>query len=293
MRRRYPFVFTCLAVATAPFTGVDVVWFFSLSDIFLTLAIGTLGVSVVRDESIRLPQATLYVAIAGVSLLIVDLVAVPNASNSVIAFQWARTRAGTVMTFIAVVVTIESRHDIHVLLRLLACSLFLVAVLTIFHSLGVVAFDPDLLRSRSIFGVTIPFPRTLGVPMDYGNFGIYMSLGVAYLMYEFAEFRNLWAAAALPVVLLAVLISQSRSTWAAITVVVLAMIAVDLACRSRTDDLTVRERTLALLGVSLFPVGLLVFVRELISINPATLASRVGGYHDAFMIYLQHPLTRA
>jgi len=290
MRRRYPFAFTCLAVATAPFTGVDVVWFFSLSDLFLTLAIGTLGVAVVLDSSIRLPRSTLYVTIAAVSLLSIELIAVPNASNSFLAFQWARTRAGTVMMFLAVIGTVESLHDIHVLLRLLACSLFVVAVLTVLHSLGVVAFGADLLRSRSIFGISVPFQRTLGVPMDYGNFGMYMSLGIAYLVYESVEFRNQWAVGALPVLLLAVLISQSRSTWAAITVVLIGMIAVVLACRARSGDHMVGQRTITLLSVGLFPVGVLVFVRELIRINPATLASRVDVYQDSYMIYMQHPL---
>ncbi|WP_254272259.1 O-antigen ligase family protein [Haloarcula marina] len=290
MRRRRGFQLTCAAVATTPFTGLDLVWFLSLPDIFLLVAASAVLVSALERGAIDI-QRTALLGLFGLCILFgVEVAAIPNAVQPLAGAIWARTRLGNLLLLASVLLTVDSRRDIYVLLRLLCVSLLIVAVLTVLHSVGLVEFGDSVIEPRWIFGYQIPFRRTLGVPMDYGNFGMYMSLGTAYLLYETDQFDNWWALGALPVFLLAVFISQSRSSWLAVGSVVgliLAYKALNIIWGRIRPAFGYSLLAVAVIAVPFAMVGV---ARWLIAIDPLTLYSRLHAYRTAFSVYLQSPL---
>ncbi|WP_246984043.1 O-antigen ligase family protein [Halorientalis marina] len=289
MQIRYGLLFLCVAVIAAPFTGVSIVWFFSISDIFLVLAVGTFLKSMYERSEIRVPHDVAIALVAGVLLFVIEVLSVPNSVVEPKAAAWARTRLGNVLVFAAVVFIAQSREDIHLLLRVLTVSLLGVSLLTILHSMGLVGFGDFVNDPRNVLGYRIPFSRTLGVPMDYGNFGMYMCLGISTLVYESRQSGNRLALAALPVFMLAVFISQSRSTWTAVAAVLAVIAIYDVVQYWNRRGISVKPIIGVLVPIVI--VGTIVFVRIMIQINPLTLRSRIKAYVNGLQIYSQHPLT--
>lgn len=288
MDRRLLLIVASLAVVSAPFSGVDLFLFFSLSDISVLL-----GVSLVLHRALKgpieLPLSASLVLAAGVVFLATQLFSAVRSTVPVVAVQWSRTLVGVLMLFLVITYAVESRRDVLLLSRVLTVSVVVISVLTELHALELIEFGDKYIRSRSVLGYEIPFKRTLGVPMDYGNFGMYLSAGVGYLLFEIAEFRNRWALASLPVVLLATLISQSRSTWVAVVAVV-GIFTLFLSYRwvSQFYSTSVANMAVGLLVAAALPV-VAKTVEVLIQIRPLTLQSRVHAVQQSLEVFQSSP----
>jgi len=114
---------------------------------------------------------------------------------------------------------IDSISDAERVLRVAIFSAAVISVLTIIHSVTYpvgLPFGQDYIGQRTIAGVTIPFQRTLGLPETaYGAFGMIVMIGTPYYLYIGLKKRSKVVLFGVLLVLLAVLISQSRSTWVA------------------------------------------------------------------------------
>lgn len=283
------FIVVCLTVAFAPFTGINVVFFLSFSDLFLLLGTGLLLLRFARGTALELPRPTLFVLVAASLFLIVQIVVLPRATDTVIAAQWVRTYIGVLLLFLLIVTTVDSREKLEFMLKRLTLAILIVGILTVIHSLyGVVPFGDRFHASRSIFGFEIPFRRTLGVPMDYGNHGLYMSLATGYLLYEWFENRHTIAILALPIPLLAAFISQSRASWAAVGVVLVIYFFYRMYQELPESD-SIRTVTMGVTG-SVFTVLGVMAGRMLIRINPLTLRTRISAILDALQAFQRKPI---
>lgn len=283
------FIIVCLTVFAAPFSGVNVLLFLSVSDIMILLGLVVVAYRVLRGETFAFSNSVSLVLLTGSSLLIVQLLTIPRAAVPSAGLQWTRTQAGVLALFLLIVLAVDSRRDVFVLLRVITLSVVTIALLTIAHTVGIVQLGSGYMEPRMVLGYEIPFRRTLGVPMDYGNFGMYLSAGTGYLIFESVEFRNPWAAAGLPLVLLAALISQSRSSWAALAVVIAVFVFYGLYRLRAQLSFTSVTNALFAVAITSSIAGGIAAGNLLIQINPLTLQSRLHAIHESLGILQQAP----
>lgn len=283
------FVITCFSIFFAPFSGIDVLIFLSAADILIILGVVILIIRSSRGVPIQIPKSAGLVLLAGGVFLVIQVLTIPRATNSTTAIQWIRTYVGVLAVFLLIVASVDSRRDISILLQTIAISVVVISLLTITQTLGITALGDMYLDSRSIFGLEIPFRRTLGVPMDYGNFGLYLSIGISYLLYEIFHTRNRLAGLFLPIPLLATIISQSRSTWAAIGLVLTIFMIYQLEqFRSHKISHITPWIFWGFLGTVIAVLALFIG-RILIRINPLTLESRLSNIIHSLDIFLRAP----
>ena len=128
-------------------------------------------------------------------------------------------------------------------------------------------------RPGRAFGIEIPFFKNTGVPRSYGEFGVLMSIAWAYWLVHFRNMTRITRTATGWLLIAAVFISQSRSTYLAIVVI---SVAYGVNWTLRNSGAAVRKRAFQfmLIGAVLLPVLL-----------EAALASPIGriGFVEALV----------
>lgn len=108
--------------------------------------------------------------------------------------------------------------------KCLFSGVLILSFITIFCGItGISLFGEEGdIRPPRVYGITLPFYKTSGIPRSFGEFGIFMSVAWSYvLMYRY-ELKNYQKIIYPTVILLAVIISQSRSTYIAILLITLS-----------------------------------------------------------------------
>lgn len=201
------------------------------------------------------------------------------------------TYVGYLLLTTILFVYIDSISDVERVLRAAFLSAVAISVLTIVHSVSYpigLPFGQAYIGQRTVVGVTVPFQRTIGLPkISYGGFGMVLMIATPYYFYKGIKNRNKLALFGVSLVLLAVLISQSRSTW----------VATGLAVFVVVSGYFIREynrkySTTYILGVSIPSVLLLPSVAEaLVSIRSRTFSVRIEQYQVAINLLRSYPTT--
>ena len=84
---------------------------------------------------------------------------------------------------------------------------------------GVLTKMPEKQKEGLRYGVKIPFFKNTGVPRSYGEYGILMSMAWAYWLVNFDRLAHHLRAVSGILLVAAIFVSQSRSTYLAVLVV--------------------------------------------------------------------------
>jgi hypothetical protein len=184
---------------------------------------------------------------------------------------------------------VESISDIERILRVAFLSAVVVSILTVVHSVtypvGMPLGQPYLGKSR-VAGVTFPFQRTLWLPISYSGFGKVLMVGTPYYFYVGLKKRSGIILFGVSLVLFAVLISQSRSTWAASGLAVVIIISGYII-----DEYGRKAHIAYLLGMLLSAILLLpTIINTLLIIRPDTFSYRIEQYRVAIDLLQSNPV---
>ncbi|MGI9272588.1 MAG: O-antigen ligase family protein [Woeseiaceae bacterium] len=125
------------------------------------------------------------------------------------------------------------------------------SILVIFVGLtGVTIFEAPI--PGRTYGVAIPFFKNTGVPRSYGEFGVLMSIAWAYWLVHFRQMPISTRVITGILLVTAIFISQSRSTYLAILVISGAC-AVNWLVRNTSDKARKTAFKLMLVGAILLP----------------------------------------
>lgn len=181
-------------------------------------------------------------------------------------------------------------------------------ILSVLHGLFGLPFGNTRSGARTFGSVTFPLPRSLAAPFPYGSYGLFSIIGLSYLLSIFYlddRSATLWhhprRYLTLGGILVGVLVSQSRSTYVAVTLI-LCMYFIyyvltgdhDWTLLKQSADI-VRRNGFFIIVIS--SVVALLGVWELLKILPSmmtgdgTLALRLRGFANALEVIQDRPLT--
>lgn len=92
------------------------------------------------------------------------------------------------------------------------------SLIVIFVGVTGIAVFGEIKHARTL-GIAIPFHKSVGIPRSYGEFGVIMSVAWAYMLIYGGEYKAKLRVFLGVVLFMAILISQSRSTWVGIIMV--------------------------------------------------------------------------
>ncbi|MDB9253338.1 O-antigen ligase family protein [Halorubrum ezzemoulense] len=186
---------------------------------------------------------------------------------------------------------INSISDAERVLRAAFLSAVAINALTIIHSVTYPVgfpFGQAYLGQRTVVGVTVPFQRTLGLPnITYGAFGMMSMVGTPYYLYKGIKNRCIITLFGVSLVLLGVLITQSRSTWVATSLAVFIVISGYVLKETRKKTKIAYVLAIVIPAIALVPSS----IKSLISIKSSTFSSRTEQYRIALELLQSNPVT--
>jgi len=201
-------------------------------------------------------------------------------------------RNGSYLAIIAVIVTyVNSRRELWLVLIVGFSTAVIASVLTIISSVFYIEIGMRIISSRSIGGRSIPFARTIGVPLTFGGFGIYLLGTLPSFSLLYIKTRRRVLLLAIGVVALGIIVPQTRSTWVA-TIVAFGAIVTVIYLKGLQS--TVGAERVLFYGVGLAAFCIMVFVANeavsaLIKVNSSTLWSRIAQYQASIKSIISHP----
>jgi hypothetical protein len=196
---------------------------FSIPELFLLLAAFALGFEVITDGSVSLTSAAVGGLVALTGLLIWTALSTVATGAPVRPFV---TRAGRWLTLVVVLLAIDTERDIERLLDIAAAAAVVLSLMTLVATVVQLPMEPRTIPPRTFGPVVMPVGRVIPVPLAFGIFGMILLFPLPYLLLRGLRERSPWPLAGVGVVVLAVVIGQSRSTYlalaAAMTVLVIA-----------------------------------------------------------------------
>lgn len=173
-----------------------------------------------------------------------------------------------------------------------------IGYLSVLHSLINLPFGGELHPTRTLAGHTFIFPRTIGVPLDYGSYGILLSIGLAIVIGVLISPRQWFSSSPKRVraanlilligLLFGVYVGQSRSTLVATILTVSVVIGGELFHRyNLLNRITVV--TIALLTIpSSLIIGRKIAV-TLYQVNTGAVTARFSQYIAATEFLTSNP----
>lgn len=185
---------------------------------------------------------------------------------------------------------INSISDVKWVLQTAFLSAVVISVLTIVHSVTYpvgLPFGSTYVGQRTVAGVTIPFQRTLGLPaISYGGFGMMLMIGTPYYLYKGLKNRSPIIFLGVSLVFLAVLISQSRSTWAATSLILFTVVSGYIL-----NEFEKKAKITYLFGIVFSTILVLpTAVTALVSIRSSSFFSRIEQYQVALDLLRSNPV---
>jgi hypothetical protein len=186
---------------------------FSIPELFLLLAVVALGTETITDGSVSLTPAALIGLFALTGLLIWTAASIVVTGAPVRPFV---TRVGRWLTLLVVLLAIDTERDVERLLRVAAAAAVLLSLLTLVATVVDLPMEPRTIPPRTFGPVTMPVGRVIPVPLAFGIFGMILLFPLPYLVLRAWRERSWIPLAGAGVVVLAVVIGQSRSTYLAL-----------------------------------------------------------------------------
>jgi hypothetical protein len=121
-----------------------------------------------------------------------------------------------VVMFALLIWLLEDEIDIKIVFRALYFSILILAVLAIYIGVTGVALFGLVSPARTFGDAVMPFAKTAVIPRSYGEFGIFLSVAWAYFLMYTSDQNKIFRAVSGVLLTLAVVITQSRSTYLAI-----------------------------------------------------------------------------
>lgn len=276
-------------IFSVPFGGFSIETGFvniSLPNLFIIITVAYFGTTVVLQEGLRLSKA--QGAVLGLFSIMIAMISV-----TLFVQQGSPRRLITYIGYWLITTIlflyIKSISDAERVLRVAFFSAVVISILTIVHALTYpvgLPFGQAYLGQRTVAGITIPFQRTLWLPIAYSGFGMMMMIGTPYYLYLGLKTRSATILAGTSLVLFAVLISQSRSTWAATGVAVFVVISGYII-----KEYEVKASIAYLSGV-IFPtiVSIPAIFEALVSIQSGSFLVRIEQYRVALSLLQSNPV---
>lgn len=253
-----------LTLATLPFetlgfdTGVVVL---SLPNVGIIVSTVLLCAAVFYSGELRLEQGQLYFLAAAVlyaSFYLFRVVSTPAASTLRLP-----ALVGNFLIVVTTAIAIQSRWHLKRALQAVTVGTVVFSLLTMISGAKLITPFAEINPSRIMDPLGLDGVRTLFASIGYGSFGVLVSITTAVLLWEIwrhtGRYRRL-AAVSLLAVVVAVFVSESRSTY----ISVVAVLAVWIFQRVHLEGISAWKRwgtyTISLFGgvASLVLVGLLV-----------------------------------
>jgi len=208
------------------------------------------------------------------------------------AFAYYHVRSVGYLLLIAVVVTyVDSDRALRRVLGVGFASALVSASLTVLDGVFRLGIGLRLLEGRDLLGLTVPVARTVGVPLTFGAFGIYL-LGVAPTFGVVGLRRRRWGmVAGVSVLLGGILVAQTRSTWVAAATALGVLVVVQFVRGLRWNP-RLRPWYAAAGLVAVVAAALLVpfVVDALVAVNSKTAQARLTQYRSALVALGESPL---
>ena len=256
-------------------------------NLLIIITLAYFGAVVVPQEQLRLSKVQVYVL--GLFCVMIAMISV-----TLFVQQGSPRRLVTYIGYLLLTTIlflyVDSISDAERVLRVAFLSAVVISILTIVHSVTYpvgLPFGQDYLGQRTVAGVTVPFQRTLGLPeMSYGGFGKILMIGVPYYLYVGLKERGKVILLGVSLVLLAVLISQSRSTWVAAGLAVFTVVSGYIMKEHRRKVKITYSLGIILPTILLIPTA----IDALVSIRSDTFTSRIEQYRVALDFLRSNPV---
>jgi hypothetical protein len=190
---------------------------FSIPELLLLLAAIVLGIETITDGSVSLTSAAVGGLLAMTGLLIWTALSTLATGAPVRPFV---TRMGRWLTLVVVLLAVDTERDIERLLSVAAAAAVLLSLLTLLAIVVDLPMEPRTIPPRTFGPVTMPVGRVLPVPLAFGIVGMILLFPWPYLVLRGWRERAWGPLAGAGVIVLAVVIGQSRSTYLALVAAV-------------------------------------------------------------------------
>jgi len=249
----------------------------------------------VQTGRVRLSSFQFAVLLALVAFLLLSLILVTVAHNPFRHTVRLQTLVGFLITYLAFATTVRTRSAVQTMLLTFSFVAVAISVLSWLHLVFTFEFGHTILYARQIGPVSFWVPRTLGVKMPYGLFGIYASVAVSYFLalelypeqFECNGTKaRILALGGLVTVLSGVYVAQSRSTLFAMSAVFGVVLSVTLVRKTNVGLFV----SLLLCFVS-FLFVLADPVRTIVPSDSLSVLSRLEQYRFAIEVLRDAPLT--
>jgi len=203
------------------------------------------------------------------------------------------TKIGNYLVFILSALSVNEYRNLRKTFIFLTIGVVIISIMTIMHSLGYISLPVEMHRSRSLGSYSIPFQRTLGVPIDYGLYGMLTLPVLSLLVVSIFSGRkllfqnNMLSVLFSLVILFGIFVSQSRSTWLA-TLISMGMIILLL---SKIRIYTFCFASALLIGVAYLERNIILkFIETIINISPEGVYIRIFMNKLALDFFTRHLL---
>ncbi len=128
------------------------------------------------------------------------------------------------ITYLFTIIIFISIYDTNKLISIMRVTFFSINMLAVIAIISSIFGIGKLRAARSVGGMTIPFAKSVGIPMSDGEFGIIMTFAIPFILANCLGKIKIFKKKYIPVGILiltlfaTLLISQSRSGWLALTV---------------------------------------------------------------------------
>jgi O-antigen ligase len=191
---------------------------------------------------------------------------------------------------------LRTRYERWATLWLLTAVAAAVGLLSLVHVAVELPVGDEILYPRSVGPISFAVPRTLGVDMGYGAYGVLVAIAAAVVVAVFGSRRGVlpsspnavWAAGvAATGIAVGAYVGQSRSMLVNLAAVAAVAVAVGLV---RTDRSRLRVAVLLVVATSV-PVVVPRLVSALVAAGEGSALSRLQQYQLAVDLMLRRPLT--
>ncbi len=262
---------------------------FSLPDVLVLVTVVVLGLDALRRGALQRTTASIGAVVAITALLgwMAGSIAATGAS-----VRELTQPIGHWLLLCAVVLYVDNHRDAERVLLAGAVAAAGIAVLTLLATVVQLPMEPRTLRPRTFGPIRMPVGRVYPLPLSFGILGMFLLYPAPYLAVRGWQERSRIALGGAGAVVLAVVITQSRSTYLALAAAV-GILALAGVCWTLVHGPTHWRRRMgfgALVGgtVSL-PIALL-GARTLIRAGRRTFVARLGQVREGVLLMLDRPL---
>jgi hypothetical protein len=261
-----------MTVATIPFAGYYIpTGFVSLSVTNVLILVSGFVLSLELYSESKLKTTVPQIIVSGL-FIVVLLSGVIISFTEHGSFRRFVTIAGHLLLIMLIGIGVKNKTELRQLIHTVFLSSIFVASIAIISSIFTINFGGGFHNARSIFGFSIPFIRTSGIPLSHGEFGMYtLSTVPLYAVYGLRSRNPLHLGGVGIIVFSIIFILQSRSTWIALFAGYATMILFFRSDLLLNDSLAKKLAVLRKVGLAITPA---------VGVGLVWVVIRIGGSID-------------